>query len=79
MMRDMLMPFLLASRLTVPLTETCNVTSPPSRHAKRSGRWKLEIPTCCNLRRTPRISEDGPFCKSGIEARQAASGMKSCG
>ncbi len=68
-MRLMLMPFFSPIRLTVPVTEVSSVMSPPSRVWNRIGRRKLDMPTCWICALAPTIRLDGPFCRSGIEAR----------
>ena len=68
MIRLMLMPFLSASRLTVPVTLASSIRSPPDFIRNRTGSRKFEMPTCWIARFAPRISDAGPFCKSGSVA-----------
>ena len=61
----MLIPFLCASKDTVPVTLVSNSTTFLSLVAYFKGNLKLWIPTCCISTGEPWIKEDGPFCKSG--------------
>ena len=65
MMRLMLMPLRFASSETEPVTEVSSWTSPPARARKRTGRRKLEMPTCWMPVLAPLIRLSGPFCRSG--------------
>ena len=56
-MRDILMPFFSASRLTEPVTEVSKMMSPPSRVWNWIGRRKFEIPTCWICCLAPLISQ----------------------